>query len=136
MTEPAFHGSRSGDVKVAVGSDDGFSIVELSMVILVLGVLSAIAIPMVTSVSFQAERARLEAAVADSAQIVSVGHASEHDAARIESDLTSFISTTAATSYSIAGIADRESFCVELAQSGVGTARSGPGCASPGWSDE
>lgn len=116
--------------------EGGFSLIELSLVIVIVGILTAIALPVLFSVNFQAERARLEAATANSAQIVHVGHASERGLSQIEVDLTAFISRTAADASSAISLDDRESFCVELTQVGIGTARSGPGCTKPAWSDE
>lgn len=118
------------------GDDGGFSLVELAVVIVVIGILTAIAIPMLYAVNFQAERARLETATADAARIVHIGHTMDRDAAVIQTDVTAFIGGTSASSSAFTALDSSTAFCVELTQSGVGTARSGPGCTQPSWSDE
>lgn len=118
------------------GGDEGFSLVELAIVIVVIGVLTAIAIPVLYAVNFQAERARLETATADAARIVHIGHAMDRDAAVIQAEVTAFVGGTSASSSAFTALDSPAAFCVELTQSGFGTARPGPGCMQPSWSDE
>ncbi|MCB1273657.1 MAG: prepilin-type N-terminal cleavage/methylation domain-containing protein [Leucobacter sp.] len=105
--------------------DKGFSLIELAIVIVVIGILVAIAIPVFTSLAGNAEEAQLKAAASNGASMVASELAANPGTAL--ADLNTKLAGLVADKVTSVTVdnTDLADFCVSV---NGGTAEKGPGC--------
>jgi type IV pilus assembly protein PilA len=105
-------------------SESGFSLIELAVVVVCLGVLVAVAVPLVGAIQDSAEQAAADAASANAASVAAA------DIAEGNTPSTSGVVLGNATQYTFAGVTDSLStLCVTATSAdGVVGAAAGPGC--------
>jgi len=103
------------------GDDRGFSLVELAVVIVIIGILVAIAVPIFANMQDAARQRAAEASAANGAAMVSAEYASGGNWASVD------WTTLAPATITNTGTDALDGFCVQAVQDGV-TKRKGPGC--------
>lgn len=109
----------------------GFSLIELIVVVAILGILVAIAIPVFSSIQDTAKENSAKAAAANGATTVAAGVANGETRTAIEANLTKMSKDGFAVTLTLptSGTPTLDNYCVQAA--GDSTQTAGPGCTTP-----
>jgi len=112
--------------------DEGFSLIELIVVVVILGILAAIAIPVFLGLQDQAKQSSLESIVGNAASQVASDIAQTKTADQIATSLTNLENQSKeqlpGIDLSVTGTTI-DGFCVTGAATGLTSVKSGPGCS-------
>ena len=115
------------------GDEAGFSLIELIVVVVILGILAAIAIPVFNGLQDQAKKSALESIVGNAASQVASDIAREKPD-EIDGHLAKLV---AQSEKQVDGISltnsgtDIDKYCVTGKATGLDAVTSGPGCSAP-----
>ena len=112
------------------GKDAGFSLIELIVVVVILGILVAIAIPVFNGIQQQAKQSALDTITANAATQAATGYAKTPVVAPSFTNFTSEANAPAGLALTVTATAGKEldTFCVTGKATGLTDATSGPGC--------
>jgi prepilin-type N-terminal cleavage/methylation domain-containing protein len=121
--------------KLEETGEEGFSLIELIVVIVILGILLAIAIPVFLGLQQQANQAALDTITANAASQAAARFAQGDTAAEAQLTFTNFTSepnAPAGLALTVTATANQEidTFCVTGKATGLTDATSGPGCGA------
>lgn len=114
--------------------DKGFSLVELAVVIVIIGILVAIAVPIFANMQTAAKKADTQAAAANGSAIVASNIASGATTAEDVADGLDALKVDPVTTIGVSGT-QIDAYCV-TAESAAGIAKKGAGATcTPAWAD-
>lgn len=124
--------------------DSGFSLLELAIVIVVIGILVAIAVPFLSETEYASRKARAESAAANAERMVAIeltmNGTADSSAGTLGTELSrlrsSFTDGLAGATLDVQPAVVSGPFCVTAHIPGYGAATAGPGCVSTGWVKE
>lgn len=134
-------GRAPGNIRMP---DGGFSVVELAVVIVVIGILVAIAVPVLTEMNYASRKAKAESAAANAERMIAIELTMSGTADTSTGSLATelgqlrigFASGLAGATITVNPELVSSLYCVTATVPGFGVATAGSGCSDPGWRDE